>query len=78
MEEGTWEGTRTICNELIKKLTDIPPHYDVSDIGNEVGIVLGQYEKDVVREFKMGFDHGMSLSDGTHDQRKTETPWSHQ
>ncbi|MBD3261419.1 MAG: hypothetical protein GF334_07020 [Candidatus Altiarchaeales archaeon] len=66
MEEGTWEGTRTICNELIKKLRDIPSNYDVSDIGNEVGIVIGYYEKSVVQEFKTGFDHGVSLSDGTH------------
>ncbi len=51
---------------IIKQLTECKYKGDASDIGNEVGIVIGKLSKDEVRDFKMGLDHGISLSDGTH------------
>lgn len=44
---------------------------DLSDIGNEIGIIVGKYinekksgyEKDT---FMNGLKHGISLTDGTH------------
>jgi hypothetical protein len=39
---------------------------DISDIGNEIGIMIGRYNKDVLSDFMNGLRHGISLSDGTH------------
>jgi len=44
---------------------------DLSDIGNEIGIILGKYiEKDKLgyelEDFISGIKHGISLTDGTH------------
>jgi len=41
---------------------------DLSDVGNEIGIVLGNYIENE-REFKdlvTGIRHGISLTNGTH------------
>ena len=38
---------------------------DLSDIGNEIGIVIGKYSDDV-EDFISGVKHGVSLSNGTH------------
>lgn len=41
---------------------------DVSDIGNEIGIVLGDfiYTESELQDFIHGIRHGMSLTNGTH------------
>ena len=41
---------------------------DLSDIGNEIGIIIGEYldEKNTVEDFISGLRHGISLVDGTH------------
>lgn len=64
-----------ILDDLIKHLESIKNtspmnHGDLSDLGNEIGIIIGQYtnekmgyEKD---DFVSGIRHGISISDGTH------------
>lgn len=43
---------------------------DLSDVGNEIGLVIGKYLKDETgyekEDFIGGFNHGLSLIDGTH------------
>ena len=43
---------------------------DLSDVGNEIGLVIGKHLKDEMgyekESFIGGFDHGLSLVDGTH------------
>lgn len=41
---------------------------DLSDIGNEIGIVIGKYtdDKDSIEDFIKGVKHGVSLTDGIH------------
>jgi hypothetical protein len=41
---------------------------DVSDVGNEIGIVLGDfiYTESELQDFIHGIRHGMSLTNGTH------------
>lgn len=45
---------------------------DLSDIGNEIGIAIGNYfdKENTVEDFISGLRHGISLVDCTHD--KTE------
>ena len=58
-----------ILIELTKHLGDV--HYengDFSDVGNELGIVLGRYvetEQDF-KDLVSGLRHGISLTNGTH------------
>ena len=46
---------------------------DISDIGNEVGFQLGSVLKnmteDEIDDFISGFKHGLSLTNGTHNQQ---------
>ena len=61
-----------IANEdIAKALAEIKYEGDASDIGNEIGIILGKY----IDENKMGWEldafisgikHGISITDGTH------------
>jgi hypothetical protein len=43
---------------------------DLSDLGNEVGLALGRIVEKMsgeeMRTFVMGFNHGVSLTNGTH------------
>ena len=41
---------------------------DVSDVGNEIGIVLGDFitTESELQDFITGIKHGMSLTNGTH------------
>jgi 2-keto-4-pentenoate hydratase/2-oxohepta-3-ene-1,7-dioic acid hydratase in catechol pathway len=43
---------------------------DISDLGNEIGIMVGHAYKDMTEEdindFIAGFRHGVSLTNGTH------------
>ena len=55
--------------ESIKNSTPINQG-DLSDLGNEIGIVIGQYTNDEMGyekdDFVSGVRHGISISDGTH------------
>jgi hypothetical protein len=68
-----------IIDDLIKQLEDLKKHpsTDLGDIGNIIGITIGQHIIDIRINFcqEMGFDkeafmdglhHGFSLTDGTH------------
>ena len=64
-----------ILNDLIKHLESLKNsapinHGDLSDLGNEIGIVIGQYTNDKMgyekEDFIAGINHGISISDGTH------------
>lgn len=53
--------------DIIEQLTSMRyQHFDESDIGNEVGIVLGKLTPDEIDNFMSGLRHGISLSNGTH------------
>jgi hypothetical protein len=49
---------------------------DTSDIGNEIGYQLGTILKDLdeeeIRNFIVGFKHGVSLTNGTHGGLKKD------
>ena len=60
-----------VVSELSDRLEKLPyDNGDLSDIGNEVGYILGGIIKDMndedVQTFIMGFKHGVSLTNGTH------------
>ena len=64
-----------ILDTLIKHLESIKNsapinHGDLSDLGNEIGIIIGQYTNDKMGyekdDFVSGVRHGISISDGTH------------
>jgi hypothetical protein len=41
---------------------------DISDVGNEIGIVLGEFitTEEELNDFIHGLKHGISLKNGTH------------
>jgi len=53
---------------LVSRSEDIGYYGDMSDFGNEVGIVVGQFfkSKEDIEDFITGLRHGISLADGTH------------
>ena len=62
------EDFKKILKEISENLNNVAYEYgDYSDIGNEIGIVLGKtITKDELEDFLTGLRHGISLSDGTH------------
>ena len=61
----------TVCKGVAAHLEVVPYNNgDLSDLGNEVGLALGKMlEKmtgEEMRTFVMGFNHGVSLTNGTH------------
>lgn len=62
------EFTR-ILQQIQEHLKKVPyDNGDLSDVGNEIGIVLGRYvdkEQDL-KDFIQGVRHGISLTNGTH------------
>jgi len=48
---------------------------DLSDLGNEIGLVIGSHYKDLteddIKEFMIGFKHGISGSNEKHFQQNT-------
>ena len=60
------EKSKLLKQEIIDVLEDFHYKGDISDIGNEIGIVIGKYSEDDTRDFKFGLEHGISLSNGTH------------
>ena len=64
-----------ILDELINRLIDLRSKSiikdgDLTDLGNEIGIIIGQYTNDKIGyekdDFVSGINHGISISDGTH------------
>ena len=53
---------------LVARSEDIGYYGDISDFGNEVGVVVGQHfkKKQDIEDFITGLRHGISLVDGTH------------
>ena len=62
---------KEVCTELSDTLSNLPyDHSDLSDVGNEVGIIIAKYfSKDLGWDrdsFIHGLIHGISITDGTH------------
>ena len=66
------ENFKKACLEISERLSNVPYNNgDISDIGNEIGIIIAKYftdeefgwDKD---SFILGINHGISLTDGTH------------
>ena len=63
-----------VFTEVLIKISDhlamVTYEGDLSDIGNEIGYILGNtipnMNKEEVDTFITGFKHGVSLSNGTH------------
>jgi hypothetical protein len=59
-----------IRNQIIEQLESIDYDGDLSDIGNEIGIAIGQYlsqeKDDDIESFIHGINHGISLTNETH------------
>jgi hypothetical protein len=54
--------------EIISQLNNVCYTGDLSDLGNEIGIVIAKYfdEENTEKDFIHGLKHGISLTDGTH------------
>lgn len=59
---------KQIVNDISESLNMIPySHGDYSDIGNEIGIAIGETITDEeLEDFIMGLKHGISIANGTH------------
>lgn len=60
-----------VKQEIIDKLSEVKYYGDLSDIGNEIGIVIGKYitveEPGYdLNDFISGVEHGISLTNETH------------
>jgi len=55
-------------SEIREQLDKINYYGDLSDLGNEIGIVIAKFfdEENTVNDFISGLKHGISLTDGTH------------
>lgn len=62
------ENFEKIVGDIISQLASIEYCGDMSDIGNEIGIAIGdKFDKDnTINDFISGLKHGVSLADGTH------------
>lgn len=63
---------RNVCLEISERLSNLPyDNGDISDIGNEIGIILGKYTSEESfgweqSSFASGLNHGISIANGTH------------
>jgi len=58
-----------ISNTLVISLANISyKNGDISDIGNEIGIAIGEYlsTDEELNDFISGLKHGVTLKNGTH------------
>ena len=63
------DNFKHILNRIKTQLEDVNyDNGDMSDIGNEIGIVLGDFitTESELKDFIHGIRHGMSLTNGTH------------
>lgn len=64
-----------IKKEIYEELDSIHfDNYDLSDIGNAIGIIVGKNLNEnklgwEIESFIAGFTHGLSLADGSHDNK---------
>ena len=60
------------CEEISERISNLPYNNgDASDIGNEIGIILGKYMSEnsfgwEKGDFISGLNHGISIANGTH------------
>jgi hypothetical protein len=59
-----------VLNKISEYLNTVTYQGDLSDIGNEIGYILGDIIPNMNQEeidtFITGFKHGVSLTNGTH------------
>jgi hypothetical protein len=58
-----------IANKLSVSLNNVAySNGDISDIGNEIGVAIGEYlsTEEELDDFITGLKHGISLKNGTH------------
>lgn len=62
------ENFNKIKQEIKEALDNTNYDGDISDVGNEIGIVIAKYfdKNNTVEDFVSGLKHGISLTDGTH------------
>jgi len=63
------ENFTHILNRIKTQLEDVNyDNGDMSDIGNEIGVVLGEFitTESELQDFIHGLKHGISLKNGTH------------
>ncbi len=60
----------SITDSLKERALEIKYIGDISDLGNEVGITVGEFYKNMneneIELFIQGFRHGVSLTNGNH------------
>lgn len=64
---------KSVINHIREKLDEMEKlgrlNLGYSDLGNFIGIAIGECaEEEQVEDFKHGFQHGVSITDGTHPQ----------
>ena len=62
---------KQINTEIIERLSDVNYKGDLSDIGNEIGLSIGNFVSDDepgfdLQDFISGLEHGISIVKGTH------------
>lgn len=60
---------KKIIEKILKNFSEIKYYNgDISDIGNEIGVAMGEYlsDKENFNDFISGLKHGISLKNGTH------------
>ena len=58
-----------LLKQISESLSKVPyENGDMSDVGNEIGIVLGNYitNEQEFKDFVTGLRHGISLTNGEH------------
>lgn len=69
-EEELSPALEDIIEDLLIHLRTVAVRGDISDLGNEIGIILGKYTSDDIGyeldSFIDGIKHGVSLTKGTH------------
>lgn len=63
-----------------EKAEEVTYEGDLSDLGNEVGYVLGTYvianmDEVQITDFIHGLQHGISMTNGTHSEGKEMSVW---
>lgn len=68
-------STLDLAKQLLGKIKDAKldivgiDGYDFGDLGNVVGTVLGNLSREDLEDFIRGIEHGVSLTNGSHDDR---------
>ena len=66
------EKTKKTINEIKQEIDALHNQSDFSDIGDAIGRVIGSNEDGVLGfeadDFVSGFNHGVSIANGTHNK----------